>query len=186
MTAARNAWVSMRELLGRGALEREDRLLRVADGEQGAARRAGAPADEELAGQGAKDVPLLGRGVLRLVEQDMVDAAVELVEHPGRIGFLGEQRMGAVDQVGEVQRAARVLLPVVKADIGQGEGEGVDGVLRHPRRDQATADLVQPFLLVLEPGAGGGIDGLGSEPGGRGAGGRGQHAPDVGEGRSLR
>ena len=42
------------------------------------ARRAG----EELLGQRADHVPLLGARVLRLVDQDVVEAAVELVEHP--------------------------------------------------------------------------------------------------------
>ena len=40
-------------------------------------------------------VPLVGRGVLRLVQQDVVDAAVELVEHPGGVGVRGQQRLGA-------------------------------------------------------------------------------------------
>ena len=80
---------------GARALEGVDRLLLVADREHGAVRRARrAPgADEELAGQGAQDVPLVGRGVLRLVEQHVVDAAVELEQHPGRVGALGQQRV---------------------------------------------------------------------------------------------
>ena len=48
-------------------------------------RRGARPlAGEELLGQRLDDRPLLGVGVLRLVDQDVVDAAVELVEHPGR------------------------------------------------------------------------------------------------------
>src|SRR6185437_5784392 len=70
-------------------LEAEDRLLHIADGENGAwtwpvvlADRA--LADEELLGQELDDLPLRGIGILRLVHQDMVDTAVELEQHPGR------------------------------------------------------------------------------------------------------
>ena len=69
---------------GIGALEAEDRLLDVADGEDGAHVLARALAGEELLGERRHHPPLLGIGVLRLVDQDVVDAAVELVQHPGR------------------------------------------------------------------------------------------------------
>ena len=83
-----------RQPLRRRALEREDRLLLVAHREHGAMALAGALADEELGGQSAQDVPLLGGGVLRLVEQHVVDAAVELEEHPGGVGAHGQQLRG--------------------------------------------------------------------------------------------
>ena len=62
-------------------------------------------AGEELLGQRIDDGPLVGRGVLRLVHQDVVDPAVELVEHPGRGRAVAQQLAGLVDQVGEVERA---------------------------------------------------------------------------------
>ncbi len=68
-------------------------------------------AGEELGGQGAQDVPLLGGGVLGLVQQHVVDAAVQLVEHPGRVGPLGEQLDGSRDQVAEIERALRAPWP---------------------------------------------------------------------------
>src|ERR1700732_1079091 len=70
------------------ALERKDRLLLVADGEDGAGNAvARALAGGEFGDDMGDDVPLPGARVLRLVDQDMVDAAVELVMHPaGRNG----------------------------------------------------------------------------------------------------
>src|SRR3546814_6983769 len=70
-----------REGAGIGALESEDRLLAVADGEQradalGIARRH----HEKLLRQRQHDAPLAHIGILRLVDQDMVGALVELEE----------------------------------------------------------------------------------------------------------
>ena len=73
--------VELREV---GALEAVDRLLLVADDEQGAHLAARAGVVEELRGQRVDDLPLLGAGVLRLVDEDVVDAAVELEHAPTR------------------------------------------------------------------------------------------------------
>ena len=77
--------------LGGGILEGIDRLLFVADGEyRTLTPRAPAPAVNS-ADEPAHDLPLLVAGVLRLVDQHMIDAEIELVMHPGRID-VGEQR----------------------------------------------------------------------------------------------
>ena len=93
------------ELLRRGSLEAVDRLLGIADREERAhalAVRAGAGG--EILGDLAQDLPLLGVRVLRLVDQHVVDAAIELVEHPGRVAAR-EQRQRLVDEILEVERA---------------------------------------------------------------------------------
>ena len=96
------------ELLGCRALEGVDRLLLVADGEHRGRPRAApgrAGSGEELLGQGVQHRPLVRRGVLSLVEQHMVDAAVELVQHPGRVGPLRQQLTHRLDQIAEVEPA---------------------------------------------------------------------------------
>ena len=71
------------ELARCGALERKDRLLLVADREHRAHHAvARAGAGGEFGDDVRDDVPLPRAGVLRLVDQHMVDAAVELVMHP--------------------------------------------------------------------------------------------------------
>ena len=71
------------ELVGVGALEGVDRLLEVADDEKRAGHvLARAAAGGELRGEALDHLPLVGAGVLRLVDEDVVDAAVESVEHP--------------------------------------------------------------------------------------------------------
>ena len=69
----------------RCALKREDRLLLVADREDGALdAAAGAGAGREIFGDVRDDLPLSWAGVLRLVDQDVVDALIELVVNPAR------------------------------------------------------------------------------------------------------
>ena len=102
------------ELARRRALKGEDRLLLVADREHGAhhavtrARTGGEFRDEMR-----DDVPLPGAGILRLVDQHMIDAAVELVVHPGRRAA-GQQGQCLVDQIVIVEQAAfQLFAPVV-------------------------------------------------------------------------
>ena len=59
--------------------------------------------------QRADDLPLLRARILRLVEQQVIDAEIELVEHPGG-GAAVEQRERAVDQVVIVEQAAPRLV----------------------------------------------------------------------------
>ena len=51
---------------------------------------------------------MLRRGVLHLVQQQVVQAAVQLVQHPGR-ARIDQQRAGAVDQVVVVEQPGRFL-----------------------------------------------------------------------------
>jgi hypothetical protein len=60
------------------------------------------PIGEELRRQGANDRPLLGICILRLVDQQMVDATIQLVENPGGVAF--DQAAGDVDQIVVIQQ----------------------------------------------------------------------------------
>src|SRR6059058_5122155 len=86
------------ELARGGALEREDRLLLVADGEDRAGGRTRAGPNEKLAGQRLDDPTLPRARVLCLVDQHVIDAEVELVVDPRRFDAL-EERKRAIDQV---------------------------------------------------------------------------------------
>ena len=105
------------ELARRGALEAVDRLLGIADREERAhALAARAAAGGEIRGDPAQDLPLLGVGVLRLVDEHVVDAAVELVEHPGGVAAR-QQRQRLVDQILEIERAEPRLVLLDPARI---------------------------------------------------------------------
>ena len=108
------------ELRRVGALERIDRLFAVAHREDRAGTIARARTCEELLGQRMGDAPLLRRGVLHLVQQQMVEAAVELVKHPGG-SRIEQQRPGAVDQVVVVEQPGRFLPPGVAAGNRAGQ-----------------------------------------------------------------
>ena len=94
-----------REHLRRGALEGEDRLLVVADREEGAPPAARAGPGEKLLAKPRQNRPLRRGGVLRLVDQNMIDAGVELVEHPSRVGALEQDE--ACGRSGRRNRAGR-------------------------------------------------------------------------------
>ena len=101
-------------------------------------------AGEEIRGERADDRPLPWVGVLRLVDQDMVDSAVELVEHPERGVPVLDQPLHPGDQVVVVEAAlARLFDPVGgeqrRADPGQRRALGGG-----PGGEQAFADLSDP------------------------------------------
>src|SRR5258706_12363531 len=100
------------ELGGIRALETEDRLLLVAHRKDRAWQRISAHAvtGEEFLRELADDLPLFGAGVLRLIDEDMVEPAIELVEHPGRRLAALEQVQRAKDQSARAGRD-RTALP---------------------------------------------------------------------------
>ena len=129
----------------RRALEREDRLLLVADREHRAPRVRPRAAGREFRDDGAHDLPLLRAGVLRLVDQHVVDAEIELVEHPGG-GRAREQRQRLVDQVVVIeQRAAFFLAAVARDHVGrdgdQRAGAVAGGQRAFAREQRADAVL---------------------------------------------
>src|SRR3546814_17118027 len=63
-----------------GALKAEDRLLEIADREDGAPQPARALAREDLLRQSGRNGPLRAVGVLRLVDQDMIQLLVQRSE----------------------------------------------------------------------------------------------------------
>ncbi len=104
-----------------GALKAEDRLLGIADGEDRADRVARTPAGEKLLGQGRHDLPLVRVGILRLVDQDMIDAAIELEQHPGGDARLRQQVARREDQVVVIEETAPALEIVIDLQHGPGQ-----------------------------------------------------------------
>ena len=110
------------ELARRRAQEREDRLLLVAHGEDRPVDGPGAGAGKKLGRQKSDDFPLLRAGILRLVDQYVIDALIELVVHPGR-AILPQQCACLVDQIVVVEKPALVLRPLVAGDHRIGDGD---------------------------------------------------------------
>ena len=125
---------------GRGALEAVDRLLLVAHGKQRARLVAGAVPGEELLGQRADDVPLHRARILRLVHQDVIETAVELVEHPFDSAGRSQQARGLADQVVEVERR----LP------GLGSAVALHDGIAEPHERQRGIEELQLAALFVE------------------------------------
>ena len=116
-----------REPRRHGALEGVDRLLLVADGEEGADACRSRPRRRRTPRPAPDHLPLARAGVLRLVDEDVVEPAVELVVDPARGVGAGEQRHGLDHEVLEVEGAARRLHPLVVGDGRVGEAEDGGG-----------------------------------------------------------
>ena len=101
-----------RELLRRRILERIDRLLLITDREDRPPAGPGAGAGGEFGDELADDLPLFAAGVLRFVDQKMVDAEVELVVNPGGVD-IAQERKRFVDQSVIVDQAAAFLFALI-------------------------------------------------------------------------
>jgi hypothetical protein len=121
-------------------LEAVDRLLVVADREHGARPQPCTDPGEELLRQRPDHRPLVRVGVLRLVEQHVINALVELVVHPlhGPVGLQQAARGG--DQVVVVEGRASLLGLAVALDHRQADaGESGRG-FGEPHRAQPGLD----------------------------------------------
>ncbi len=139
------------EFVRRGVLERVDRLLLVADREHGAPDAARAGAGGEFGREPAHDLPLLVAGVLRLIDQHMVDAEVELVVHPGGID-VAQQLQRLVDEIVVIKQPAALFLAGVARQHIVGDGEqrfaaaaAGDGALPFHERADAALLGAEPF-----------------------------------------
>src|SRR6185369_15740662 len=131
------------EFARRRTLEREYRLLLVAYGEDRPVDRARAGAGKKLSRQKPDDLPLLRTGILRLVDQHVVYALIELVMNPCR-AILTQQRERLVDQVVVVEKSPPVLRLLVSRDhcIGDGDKRG---------RALATGDRLATLQQSQQP-----------------------------------
>ena len=133
----------------RRALEREDRLLLVADREHRAPRIGARAARREFGHDGAHDAPLLGAGILRLVDQHVVDAEIELVEHPGS-GRAAEQVKRLVDKVVVIEQRAAFFLVFVACDHFRRDGDQRLGAFARGERTLARQEFADAVLFIDE------------------------------------
>ncbi len=107
------------ERLRAGALKTEDRLLEIADGEDGADAIALGPLPcEKFGGERADDLPLADVRVLRLIDHDVVDTLVQLVANPVCDAGLGQKIGGAGDEVVEIHGTGELLRLLIGAGVG--------------------------------------------------------------------
>ena len=99
----------------------------------------GAGAGEDVVGERAEDAPLRRAGVLRFVEQDVADAAVELPQHPFGGVRAREQVGGGLDQVVEVETGAGALAVCEVGEHHVGEAEDGGGAFEQARGVERAA-----------------------------------------------
>ena len=93
------------EILRAGALETEDCLLEIADGENRAhSIPTRALAAEEIVGQSLYDLPLRPIGILRFIDEDMVETAIQLVADPVSHCRVRKQVGGTGNKIVEIDK----------------------------------------------------------------------------------
>ncbi len=123
-------------------MERVDRLLLVAHYKDRAGNIARADPGGEFLRQQPDHLPLIGRGVLGLVHQNVVDATVQPEQHPLRHRRIGQQGLGAGNQIVEIKRPARQFARRVARQKGARKGVHHFGALgRGQRKAQRSGGL---------------------------------------------
>ena len=131
-----------------GPLKAVDRLLGVADGKDRPDPLARALAGKELLGQRRHDLPLFGVGVLGLVDQDVVETAVELEQHPRRHSRASQEVARGQHQIVEIERPLEPLAGVIGVQQRFAEpGERTARLAQHDRGPR----LSKPLQLARPP-----------------------------------
>ncbi len=136
----------LREAFRPCALKRVDRLLFIAHGKERATPHAGAFTGKKIRCERLDDRPLHRACVLRFVNENMVDALIELVVNPGAGRIPIEQIGGALDQVVEIELASLLFQILEIADQPLGQHERALGCAQHPHQPVpvATGNHVVP------------------------------------------
>ena len=128
------------KIFGVGALKPEDRLLVVTDGEHGTKVRPTCTEPiEVIVGQRLDDLPLCDVRILRLVDENMVEASVQFVPDPACHPGVRQQARRLGDQIVEIDYAFPALRLV------PAKGESAPGLqLRRYELREFDCDLAVP------------------------------------------
>ncbi|EKD59662.1 MAG: hypothetical protein ACD_54C01211G0002 [uncultured bacterium] len=117
------------------ALKRIDRLFFIPNDKQGAPARPCAFTCGKFGRKQFDHAPLVGAGILRLIDKDMVDAAIQPEQHPGGNVGIGQQQLGAGDQIVEIKETARGLGGLINRQEAGGKAVQQGGFLRRLQGD---------------------------------------------------
>ncbi len=104
----------------------------------------------ELGDQPAHDLPLLAAGVLRLIDQEMIDAEIEFVVNPGGID-IAEKLQRLVDQIVVIDESAAFLLVFIALQDLMNDGEERGGAIPTDHGAPPVQQRTDPALLRSEP-----------------------------------
>src|SRR5690606_19904343 len=93
------------------------------------------------------NIPLFGARILRFINKNMVDAAIQLEEHPGCHGACGEKRAAFLDQIIIVEQRARALCLVKGFEDGNGNRHDRFRRLGNTNGSQARHEAYEPKLF---------------------------------------
>ena len=117
----------------------------------GLAAIARATARREFIGQKFNDAPLIGAGILRLVHQNVVNAAVETEQNPLRNQRIGQQSLGIGDKIVEIEPAPRLFPCLVFRQENGGEAVQNGGAFGGSQRNTGTPRGFDTAHQVFQP-----------------------------------
>src|SRR5690606_41687479 len=106
---------------------------------------------EKFFRQLAHDRPLRWARVLRLIDQDVVDTAVELVLNPWPHVRAGKQVHSALNEIVEVQKSSRSLSPLILTDHGISDDSSGGPDFDLPQGGELVASIPQACCCFLVP-----------------------------------
>src|SRR6266851_9865208 len=140
-----------------GTLKTVDGLLGVADCEDRPPALARAATAEEFLGERRDDSPLLRIGVLRLIDEDMVEAAVELEENPRRDAGPVQEIAALEDEVVVVEFGVKRLVALVLLEERVREPDQRGARVQEGAGAARSQDRADPLGLRSQGRGGGGM-----------------------------
>ena len=133
-------------------MKRIDRLFLIAHDKDRAPHVASSAfARREFPGKLVDYVPLRGTRVLGFIHKDMVDPAIQTVEHPFGLSPVGQQCAGARDQVVEIQPAAGLFGLFIAAQKCVCETVEDNISFNGFEREPGFARRLDPLIEVFQP-----------------------------------
>src|SRR5690606_11305991 len=105
---------------------------------------------KKLLRQGGDNLPLLRARILRLIDKDMLDAAIKLEHDPGRYAITDKQIAGFQDQIVIIKPSATGLFRLVALDQRKAEPQQRRGGGEHPHLVYLFFKRDNPLALFLE------------------------------------
>ena len=137
-----------------GPLKAVDRLFCVADREYRAQAIARALAGKEFFGERGDDLPLLGVGVLSLVDQNVIEAAIELEQYPRRNSGAPQQVQRQGHEIVVIEHPLGSLALGIRLDQRAAEPDQGTARIRQRRRSLRIPEALYPFRFGREDFAG--------------------------------
>ena len=132
-----------------GPLKGKNRLFFIAHGKQCAHRLMAVLAGEKLIGQSTNKPPLRRAGILRFIDQNMLQPAIDFEQHPLRRAMPAQQPIGRGNQIVIIQHGARRFGGCIIIHQSGGKSQQRGGQIISAARAQTQGDVFHSFAQLI-------------------------------------